>query len=121
MHLDAQECLVYYTKFTTADADAGVLRAAIRRGGGHPSLLLARLITVPNLPLLMQACYAPLVGVEVVIQDNGAGVLEEELTMLCEEGFRGQACRRYWLFFFWYFPGFFWGGGGTGGGAYDAV
>ena len=53
--------------------------------------------TIPNLLLLMlmQACYAPLVGVEVVIQDNGAGVREEELTMLCDEGFRGQACRRY--------------------------
>ena len=49
--------------------------------------------------MLMQACHAPLVGVEVVIQDNGAGVLEEELTMLCEEGFRGQACRRYCFFY----------------------
>ena len=64
------------------------------------STLKSAEFTIPNLLLLMlmQACYAPLVGVEVVIQDNGAGVLEEELTMLCEEGFRGQACRRYFGF-----------------------
>ena len=37
----------------------------------------------------MHIC-SPVEGVEVVVEDNGAGVAEDELARLCEEGFRGK-------------------------------
>lgn len=47
----------------------------------------------PRVSLSIQPCKKPLKGVEVVIQDNGAGVVDKELKMLCQEGFRGQRCK----------------------------
>jgi signal transduction histidine kinase len=46
----------------------------------------------PRVSLSIQPCKKPLKGVEVVIQDNGSGVVDEELKMLCQESFRGQRC-----------------------------
>ena len=46
----------------------------------------------PAVTLAIRPCRSPLKGVEVVIQDNGAGVEKDELAKLCEEGFRGRQC-----------------------------
>jgi len=43
----------------------------------------------PSVSMVLRTCVSPLRGVEVVIEDNGAGVQEEDLSVLCEEGFRG--------------------------------
>ena len=44
----------------------------------------------PSVSMVLRPCVSPLRGVEVVIEDNGAGVQEEDLSVLCEEGFRGE-------------------------------
>ena len=46
----------------------------------------------PRVSFEVHTCRSPLDGVELVVTDNGAGVEEAELPMLCEEGFRGQRC-----------------------------
>ena len=46
----------------------------------------------PSVVFTLQPCDTPLKGVEVVIQDNGAGLADDELSMLCKEGFRGRLC-----------------------------
>ena len=44
----------------------------------------------PTVSFTIQPCQTPLQGVEVVILDNGAGVMKKELKKLCDEGFRGK-------------------------------
>ena len=46
----------------------------------------------PRVSFEVHTCRGPLDGVELVVTDNGAGVEEAELPMLCDEGFRGQRC-----------------------------
>ena len=65
-----------------------------RRGAGACTRVLVRGDDAgpPAVSLAIRPCLSPLKGVEVTIQDNGAGAEEDDLARLCEEGFRGRRC-----------------------------